>query len=470
MQSNTTTLLITTLASAIVSTMLTGCGTVKETKAYVNGMYSYGYGFPLVIMDVTKDVVSATNRSGEYKTPMNQFGRMRTLVDPDFKDVVRISRNSLWSHAFVDLDKEAFVYSQPDTKGRYIVMQGLNMWTDDFASIGSRNTGTAAGNFLIVGPNWHGTAPADIKQTFHCSTRYAWVLVQLACAGPQDYAAVHEVQDQLKLTPLSAWGKPYTPPDTVAVDPTVDVTATPFDQLRLMDGVTFFQRLASALKDNPPYEADKAMVKKLKRLGIEPGKDFDPSKVRPAVAKGMNKAATKVFNLLGTAQYQMEGVNGWLLPVNLGKYGTDYNTRAFVGYMGLGALTSDDAVYPSTFVDGQGRLLDGGSKYVMHFDKDKLLPSQSGVWSISPYRENFYVHNPIERYAISSAMPLKYNADGSLDVYIQGKSPGADKDANWLPVPPSGPFNLTIRVYQPKKEIMDADYGFVNGLILQLRR
>ena len=144
--------------------------------------------------------------------------------------------------------------------------------------------------------------------------------------------------------------------------------------------------------------------------------------------------------------------------LNLGRYETDYRTRAFVAYMGLGALTSDNAVYPSAFVDGEGKVLDGAGKYVIHFEKGGLPTSRAGVWSISPYRENFYVQNSIERYGILSSMPLEYNQDGSLDVYVQAKSPGADREANWLPCPPSGPFNLTIRVCQPDKDILDGRY------------
>jgi hypothetical protein len=372
---------------------------------YINALEGYVYGFPLVMMDVTKDVVTATPKTGEYKAPINQFGRIRTYVDPDFKDVVRISVNSLWSHAFLDLDKEPFVISVPDTKGRYIVMQALNMWTDDFASVGSRTTGTGPGNFLIAGPKWTGTAPPDVKETFRSSTRYAWVLVQMAAGSAQDFPEINALQDQLIATPLSAWGQPYTPPANVSVDSNADITATPFDQVRLMDGPTFFRRLAMAMKDNP-----------------------------------------------------MKTVNGWINMLNLGRYGTDYNTRAFIAYVGLGALTSDDAVYPSAFVDGDGKVLDGASKYVMHFEKDGLPPSQSNVWSISPYRENFYVRNAIERYGILSSMPLNYNGDGSLDVYIHARSPGADKEANWLPCPPSGPFNVTIRVYQPKETMLNGAY------------
>jgi hypothetical protein len=150
----------------------------------------------------------------------------------------------------------------------------------------------------------------------------------------------------------------------------------------------------------------------------------------------------------------MNNVNGWLLPVNLGRYGTDYNTRAFIAYFGLGALTSDDCIYPSALLDSEGRILDTSNKYVMHFDKGDLFPSNSGVWSISAYRENFYVRNSLDRYGILPSM-VKYNPDGSLDVYIQANSPGPDKESNWLPTPPNGIFNLTIRVYQPKQTMLD---------------
>jgi hypothetical protein len=437
---------------------LAGCGKVEEGISYIHGMESYVYGFPLVMMGVTKDVMTATPASGEYKAPINQFGRLRTYVSPDFKDVVRISVNSIWSHAFLDLDQEPMVVSIPDTKERYVVIQALNMWTDVFASAGTRTPESKFGNFLIAGPKWNGTAPADIKQTYRSTTRFAWVLVQISAASPKDFPAIHALQNEMKITPLAAWGKPYAPPAKAAVDPDVDLTATPYDQVRLMTGEMFFQRLAELLKDNPPYPGDTTALEKLKKIGIEPGKDFDPAKLDPDVRKGMNKAPAEVWKKLAEGPYEAKGVNGWLLMVNLGRYGTDYTTRALIAWLGLGALTSDDAVYPSAFLDGDGKVLDGASRYVMHFDKDGLPPSASGVWSISQYRENFYVRNALERYGILSSMPLKFNADGSLDVYIQAKSPGADKDTNWLPSPPSGAFNLTVRVYQPKKEVLDGTY------------
>jgi hypothetical protein len=460
-KSNTTrnlVILALVVLALVVGWFLGGGSKVKQAVAYVVGMEPYVYGYPLVMMDVTREVLTAASTSGEYSAPINQFARLRSYVSPDFKNVVRISVNSLWSHGFLDLDKEPMIVSLPDMDGRYIVMQALNMWTDDFASVGTRTNGGKGGNYLIAGPKWNGTAPKDVDQVFKCTTRYAWVLVQMSAASPADFPAIHVKQDQLKITPLSAWGTNYTPPTNVPVDPNVDLTATPFTQVQLMTGEVFFNRLAKVLAENPPYPADSRMVEVLKKLGVEAGKPFDPTNLDPAVLKGINQVPAEVNKLFEIGPYGMKTANGWINILNLGGYGTDYQTRAYVAYMGLGALTKEDAVYPSAFVDSTGTALDGSHNYVMHFNKGELPPSKPGVWSVSPYRGNFYVPNALNRYGILSSMPLKYNADGSLDIYLQRFSPGADKESNWLPIPPSGSFNLTVRSYQPEQSLLDGTY------------
>jgi len=215
--------------------------------------------------------------------------------------------------------------------------------------------------------------------------------------------------------------------------------------------------LATLLQDNPPYPADTTQIARLKKLGLEPGKEFDPSKLDAGVRKGINDVPAEVWMKFATGPYTMKSLNGWINMLNIARFGSDYLTRAYIAYMGLGAGLSDDIVYPSAFVDGDGNALDGAYDYIMHFDKANLPASQNGVWSISSYRENFYVHNPIERYGMLPGMP-KYNPDGSLDVYLQAKSPGAGKESNWLPIPPSGLVNLTIRIYNPTKEAIDPAY------------
>jgi hypothetical protein len=425
----------------------------EEELAYVRAMLAYVYGFPLVMMDLTRKVLTATPTSGEYAAPINQWTRMRTPVRWDFNNVVRISVNSLWSVAFLDLANGPSVMTLPDCKNIPFAFRLLNHWTDVFGTAGSRTPERNAGNYLVAGPGWEGSAPADIKQVFRSPTRYAWALVEMSAAGPQDYPTIHALEDQLQATPLGAWGTPYKPPATVPVDSNVDLSATPYDQVRLMTGERFFMELAPLLKDNPPYPGDTTQIDRLRKLGIEPGKEFDPGKMNPAVRKGINDAPAEVWKKFATGPYGMNAPNGWINLLNIARFGSDYQTRAYVAYMGLGAGVADDIVYPSAFVDGDGNALDAGYNYVIHLNKGDMDLSHIGVWSISAYRENFYTQNPLNRYGMLPSMP-KYNPDGSLDVYLQAKSPGPEKESNWLPIPQSGIFNLTMRIYDPKKEAL----------------
>jgi hypothetical protein len=431
---------------------------VREEVAYIFGMEAYVHGYPLVMMDVTREALTAAPAPNAEGTaaPINQLAKMPHYVDATFKNVVRISLNSLWTTGFVDLEKEPIVLSVPDAKERYYVFSMMNMWTDVFGSVGKRTTGTSPGHFLIAGPNWRGTVPSDIRLAYGSSTRYAWVLGQTQANGPDDFEAVNALQADYKLTPVSAWGKPYTPPTNVPVDRKVDVKTTPPDQVARMDAGTFFNRLAIAMQDTPPYAEDGSALEKLKKLGIEPGKPFDISKIDPAIARGLAKAVQEVPIKMQEGIPKMHNVNGWINMRNLGNYGTDYNTRAGVAYMGLGANQREDTVYPTAYVDGDGKPFDSANKYVMRFEKGQLPPT-NGTWSVSQYQGNFYVVNVLNRYAIAPWMPLKFNADGSLDIYLQAESPGPEKESNWLPTPP-GQFNLTLRNYFPKEAAYDGSY------------
>jgi hypothetical protein len=223
-----------------------------------------------------------------------------------------------------------------------------------------------------------------------------------------------------------------------------------------MDAGTFFNRLAMAMQDNPPSAEDGSALEKLKKLGIEPGKPFDIGQIDPGIARGLEKAVKEVPIKMQEGVPKMHHVNGWINMLNLGRYGTDYNTRAGVAYMGLGANMREATVYPTAYVDGDGNPFDSAHTYVMRFEKGQLAPT-NGTWSVSQYQGNFYVVNALNRYAIAPWMPLKFNADGSLDIYLQAQSPGSEKEANWLPTPP-GPFNLTLRNYFPQAAAYDGSY------------
>jgi hypothetical protein len=276
--------------------------------------------------------------------------------------------------------------------------------------------------------------------------------------GPQDYGAVNALQKQYKLTPLSAWGRQYAPPAEVPVAAGVDTKTPSTAQVQKMDAAAYFGRLARLMKDNPPAPADGPMVEKLKKLGIEPGKDFDIRKIDPDTAKGLQRAMG-AFEKLQQGVKKLKTENGWIvMPKNMGNYGTDYETRAGIALVGLGAIQPHDVVYPTAFEDGDGKPLDGANRYVLHFDKGQTPPTNA-TWSVSMYDpQGFYVPNAANRYNLAAWMPLKYNADGSLDIYIQAKSPGADKEANWLPAPASGLFSLTVRDYWPTEAVLNGTY------------
>jgi hypothetical protein len=423
----------------------------KEKAALDAGVEAVVYGLPLVIMDITK--VKSTNvvKPEGFAAPVNQFVNARQFPDASFKDVVRANVDTLYSSAFLDLSAEPIVLSVPDTRGRYYLMPILDAWTNIFASPGKRTTGTKAGNFAITGPGWKGTLPAGLAE-LKSPTNMAWIIGRTQTNGPADYPAVRAIQDGYRLTPLSAFGKRYVAPQG-KVDPNVDMKTPPVEQLKKMSAAAFFDRLATLLKANPPPASEAPILEKLKTIGIVPGEKFELAKLDPATAKGLEKSVDVALEKLGAAARETgAGVNGWRIPPKLlGNFGSDYGLRAAVALIGLGANLPQDAVYPSAFVDADGKPLDGANRYVIHFDKG-ATPPVDAFWSITLYgADSFFVANPINRYAISSWMPLKKNADGSLDIYVQRDSPGKDKDANWLPSGDKA-FNLTLRMYWPKEK------------------
>ena len=197
----------------------------------------------------------------------------------------------------------------------------------------------------------------------------------------------------------------------------------------------------------------------LAKIGVVPGQDFDPGKLDPAAAKGLEKSVQVALEKLqAAAKTAGKPVNGWQIPpTKLGEFGTDYGFRAVVALIGLGANLPADAIYPNAFIDGDGKPLSGANRYVVHFDKGQTPPANA-FWSLTMYNaQSFFAENPINRYNIAAWMPLKYNKDGSLDVYVQKDSPGKDKEANWLPAAAQD-FSITMRVYWPKPAMLDSTW------------
>lgn len=430
------------------------------------GIEAYVYGYPLVTMEMTRRVMTNVEKPEGTRAPMGQFVRMREYPDATFRDVTAPNADTLYTTAWIDVGNEPWVLSLPDANDRYYLFPMLDGWTNVFQVPGKRTTGTGAQKYAITGPGWKGKLPEGVTE-YKSPTNLVWLLGRIYCTGtPEDYAAVHKLQDEISLVPLSAYGKPYTPP-AAKVDASVDMKTAVRDQVDALSAEEYFSLLADLMAKNPPAEADKPILEKMAKIGIVPGKPFDGSKLGP-VAKDAFSLVPKIANekiMLwmkeGIAAGTMRLENGWIFTTKTGIYGTDYIQRALITAIGLGANRPQDAVYPTS--EGPTILgsYTGEKKYVMHFPKGQLPPVK-GFWSLTMYdKDYFFVANPLNRYSISPRQDLKANADGSVDLYIQNESPGPDKESNWLPAP-KDKFILMLRMYWPEEtnpSILDSSWS-----------
>jgi hypothetical protein len=441
---------------------------LTEQEASAIGVDAYLYFYSLVTMDITRKQLSNVEPGKGLGGPMNSFANIPEYPAADMKSVVRPNFDTLYSSGWLDLTKEPVIVSVPDTGGRYYLLPMLDMWTDVFASPGWRTTGTEAGNFIVVPPGWRPDLrdrlvedfklPKDI-QRIEAPTPYVWIIGRTKTDGPQDYGAVHKIQAGYRITPLSQWGKAPEAPE-VKIDSTVDMTTPPKIQVDTMPAAQYFAYAADLLKLQPPHLTDQPILARMKRIGIEPGKSFDLDKADPAVQKaleGAPKAAQKLMEWKIPTLARV--VNGWSMNTDtMGVYGNYYLKRAIVAQLGLGANLPEDAIYPLNLGDESGKPLDGANKYTIHFDKG-FAPPVNAFWSITLYdQKGFQVANSLNRFAVSSWMPFVYGPDGGLELYFQNESPGAEKEANWLPAP-KGPFNLCLRLYAPKSEALTGKWN-----------
>ncbi|MFO1306047.1 MAG: DUF1214 domain-containing protein [Burkholderiales bacterium] len=417
-------------------------------------MDAYVYGYSLVTTDVTRiqmSNVAAANQ--ELHAPINQFSNVKRYPPANFRGVSAPNADTLYSVGWLDL-KEPQVFSHPDMGKRFHLFEIVDLWMNDLQSPSSRTGDGKAANYLITGPGWKGEVPKGMKH-LPIATRYMVILGRTYADGSEaDYKAVNALQAQYKITPLSAWGKPYTPV-APAVDPNpgISMTDKPQAVILAMGTEGYFNWMSKRMCDAAPAAAaDAPALARFAKIGFEPCKPFSLSKLDPAVQAALKDLPKNALDKIGDNQKSMGSViNGWLVTKGLGVYGTDYMKRAVVAAFGWPANLQEDAVYPYTTVDAQGNKLTGANKYTLTFAKDKL-PPVNGFWSITMYEIDqgwWFVPNPLNKFTVSLRDKPKFNADGSLTLYFQNESPGKDKEANWLPAP-KGEFIPMLRMYWPK--------------------
>ncbi len=430
---------------------------IGEEEAREIAEETYAYAYPLVLMELTRRVATNVARpDGErLRAPVNQFAHATRVATSRFRDVVRPNSDTLFSMLWYDVGREPLVVTLPDTQGRYFVFPLMDMWTDVYASLGTRTTGAAPGDFAIVAPGWQGRLPPGVRR-IASPTPVGWLVGRLQANGEADFPRVQGFQATSRAVPLSAWGRPWEPP-AGRVDPAIDMRTPPVEQVQRLGPAAFYALFAELLKHHAPHAADYAMLLRMERLGLVAGQGFDLARAGPAVQRALARAADQgVPSIVRRGSGLRVVRNGWSTAEGkMGIFGADYLLRAFIAYRGLAGLPPEEALYPSTLVDHEGRPLDGAaSRYVLHFGPGQTPPARA-FWSLTMYgADQFLVDNPIGRYAIGDRDKLAYNADGSLDLVIQHESPGPDKEANWLPAP-AGPFSMNLRLYLPKAEATD---------------
>ena len=400
-----------------------GRSTITPRLAQDIASEAYIFGYPLVLMDVTRQVSTNFPASCDDGAPINQLGQKRTFPDDTFAAVVSPNADTLYTFAFLDLSHEPMVLSVPEMGNRYYLMQMLDAWTNVFASPGTRTTGNRNGDFAIIGPHGRGALPEGVH-VIKSPTSMVWIIGRTQTNGKDDYPAVRAIQDQYKLTPLSAWGKNASPPTRQQVDSSLDMKTPPVQAVAEMDPIVFFARLNALMASNPPSGADRKSVGRFASIGIAPGKSFNPAAefgeiTAEAIGTGAREGQAKIIAEGNRPHGKV--INGWEFMTNIGRYDTDYLWRALVAMIGLGANLPEDAIYPRATTDADDQPLNGTNRYEITFAKGQL-PPVNAFWSITIYdsRQSF-IKNPINRFAIGNRDKLNFNDDGSLTLYVQNE-------------------------------------------------
>jgi hypothetical protein len=408
------------------------------------------FGYPLVLMGRMRAWMTDAPAPDpvRMRAPPNRFVHARALPEAASGRPGGARTGALRSAAWLDLGATPQVLSVPETHGRFYALSLVDLWTDVFASVGARTTGAGAGTYVIAGPSWSGGELPAGALLIRAPTRMARIAGATQVDGGR-FAEAHAVQDAYELRPLlSGHARPEL------VEPPVNHTP-PVAQVEQLDARAFFSELSSLMRDNPPRLEDRAIVERMRRLGLLLEGDLAwrglDRELRRAVAVGAARGLERV--LTAAESPPGETIGHWRIRFRLGRHGTDYLRRAAAACAGLEAGPADDELPVLTQADVNGRQLTGRRGYSISF-APWSLPPVHGYWTLLTYdaREPL-VDNPVERYSIGDWNGLVPEPDGTVTIRVQHPDPGPDVP-NWLPAPP-GPFNLLLQLCWPQREVLD---------------
>ena len=428
-------------------------------QAYALGVQAYIWGYPMVVMQKSRDAMTkggnapvtpeVFNESGKLFAPVNQVASAWGMLGPKFSAVQSGNSDTQYSVTWYDVAQEPYVLHIPNANGRYYTYQFIDAYTNNYHYASTRTMGSQDQNYAIVAPGWKGKLPEGVTR-IDSPNPTGFVIGRWFVASEKDVSAVNTILKQVSMTPLSRYGKKYTPPK-VKVVPAKKYTGD----------LAFFKQLGDTLVLNGAPEADAGLLGLLKNIGLTTDYGFDPSGLSDGEKKSLAQAIKDGDAMLAAKSADMgKTVNGWQLSPVLDEYfGSDYLFRAAIGYQAMFVNTPNEAYYPGVFVDLSGNTLDGSKgNYTMTFTKGQLPPVDA-FWSTTMYdqKKRLMVENSLDRYKLGSADNLKANKDGSVTLYLQATSPGKDKESNWLPAPKE-PFYMLFRYYAPKIEVLNGQY------------
>ena len=424
----------------------------REELAYGIGIQAYVWGYPVVINETRSRVGMAGGFEivpHKLRGPLNTLVHAKELLTPDFEDVQSPNNDTLYTTAWLDLRDGPVVLHVPDMGGRFYTYQFIDAYTNNFTYVSQRTRGFKEMDIAICGPEHSGALPAGMGR-IDAPTPTVFIIGRLAVDGPDDLAAVHALQDQMFLGPLSGWA------EREAAEPKVAVPSG-------HDGpLAFFQDLGALVADNPPPHADAGLMGLFAQIGLSVDYGFDASTLDEPTRRGLERAVADGEGMIAAAAQGLGSeMNGWQLPPVADEYfGTDYLYRAAVGWQSMYVNDPIEAYYPPNYVDQNGDQLDGSrGAYEIWFEADNM-PPVGAFWSITLYdmEKRLMVANSIDRYSIGDRTPGLVTADdGSLTIRIQHAAPDGEARANWLPAPDM-PFYLLMRMYLPSIAVLNGQY------------
>ncbi len=421
------------------------------------------YGVPIVAMYNLRNSVAFAPQA---KARPNQLWRVSNIATPAIAKqlgYVTPNVNVIYAFGFADLGQQPLILKAPNSRGRYYMVEIVDMWTNAFAYVGGSATGYAGGTYALVGPGWHGKLPLGIKR-IESPTRWVELQPRVYVKDQADLAPAQGVLNGITVQGLAQYEHKPAPPAVAYHYATPNINPNVAGaEMQFTDPLQFWSIFSAAMNENPPPKSEIANVlPQYQYLGLVLGKQWKPSDVSPTILAQMKQAASQIGPMLLQSMPIVGNFSkGWIVPPgNTGMAGTDYVSRAIVAVIGLTSNTPAEAVYYPGTLDVNGHQLIGSKKYTITFkgSMSYMSPVAPGFWSLTMYdaATSYTVNNPIDRYALGSDSNLKRNADGSFTVYVQHDNPGPSKESNWLPAP-AGAFYLTLRSYAPNP-------GLVQGL------